>query len=94
MKESTRDLKRDRVKPTVGTYNPLNQSYRTFDSISRSSSTSSVKRKKNGFGSDTKFPYMRPDKKKIKEVRPSPASYETGVIWKGKNYKSDSKQWH
>lgn len=91
-KESNIQRERDLKKPAAGTYSPLNQSYRTFDHTSRSSSNSSLK--KNGFGSDSRFPYLRPEKKKIKEVRPSPASYNTITTWRGKGMKSKDKLWH
>ena len=41
--------------------------------------------KKNYFGSDSRFEYTRPQKKKIKEIRPSPASYDLRMLWRGKN---------
>lgn len=49
---------------------------------------------KHGFGTDSRFPYVRPDKKMIKEVRPSPNTYNTGMNWRGKNYTEKQKQWH
>lgn len=78
-------MKRELIRPTAGTYSPLHQSYKTFDTTFHSSKKSLEKR--NWFGSDSKFEYTRPVKKKIKEVRPSPASYNTGIAWKGKTQK-------
>lgn len=33
------------------------------------------KEKKTGFGTDSKFAYDRPSKKKILEIRPAPSTY-------------------
>jgi len=53
----------------------------TFDRIKTADLTN--KRKKNikttGFGTDAKFPYQRVSKTVIKEERPSPSVYNTGI---------------
>lgn len=54
----------------------------------------SKKAKKNGFGSDARFPYIRPNKKTIQEIRPAPSTYNTGMDWRGKQYNKKGKQWH
>lgn len=46
---------------------------------------------KNGFGSDARFPYVRPKKKVIVEKRPSPSSYETKIYWKDKSVSPKKK---
>ena len=91
-KQEERDHKRDLVRPTAGTYNPLYQSFNTFEKINISPRKSFEK--KNGFGNDARFPYVRPDKKKIKEVRPSPNSYNTHMNWRGKSDSSKGKEWY
>jgi len=49
---------------------------------------------KNGFGSDSRFPYTRPNKKVIIEERPAPCHYETKIDWKGKgNISPTKKRW-
>jgi len=53
----------------------------TFDRIKTADLIN--KRKKNikttGFGTDAKFPYQRVSKTVIKEERPSPSVYNTGI---------------
>ena len=73
-------------KPSANSYKPIFQSFDSFQLTQRMLDISPRKslEKTNWFGSDAKFEYTRPDKKKIKEVRPSPASYNTGINWKGK----------
>lgn len=48
---------------------------------------------KNGFGSDARFPYVRPNKKVNIEQRPSPNKYETKIEWKGKDVSPTKKRW-
>jgi hypothetical protein len=48
---------------------------------------------KNGFGSDSRFPYTRPNKKMIIEERPAPSRYETKIDWKGKDVSPKKKRW-
>lgn len=52
--ETSRDLKRDAIKPAPGTYSPMNCTFTTFDSISQSPN-----KEKHGFGSDARFTYTR-----------------------------------
>lgn len=82
-------------KPTANTYSPFNQSFRSFELTQRTIDLSPKKsiEKKNWFGSDSKFEYTRPSKKKIKEIRPSPASYSTIISWRSKGEKRNSKDW-
>lgn len=79
--ESEKKQKRSASIPAPGTYNPMNCTFTTFDTVNQSP-------KKKGdidyFGKDARFTYVRPDKKKIKEERPSPNSYKTLFEWKGK----------
>lgn len=74
-------------EPDPGSYTPCPLDITTFDRIKTADLIN--KRKKNvkttGFGSDAKFPYDRPNKLVIKEQRPNPSSYSTGIEWKGKN---------
>lgn len=55
------------------------------------------RRKKNltttGFGTDAKFPYERKSKTVIKEERPAPTAYNTGIEWKGKNMETRKNNW-
>ena len=60
----------------------MNLTFTTFDSIKHS--PKKEKEVQKGFGTDAKFTYTRIDKKKIKEERPSPNSYNTIIPWKGK----------
>ena len=46
-----------------------------------------------GFGKDARFVYGRPEKRKIKEIRPSPHSYNTTIEWKGKGSPKNSRGW-
>ena len=56
----------------------MNCTFTTFDAISKS--PPKKKEIKDNFGTtDARFPYTRPDKKKIKETRPSPDSYNTMI---------------
>jgi hypothetical protein len=47
----------------------------------------------HGFGSDAKFEYTRPSKKKIIEQRPAPCAYSLGLEWKGKNMDLRGNNW-
>ena len=47
---------------------------------------------KNGFGSDSRFEYTRPNKKMIIEERPAPCNYETKIEWRGKSNMSPKKK--
>ena len=77
-------------KPNPASYTPCQSSYNTFDSMSNSPK----KEAKNGFGSDARFPYIRPNKKKIIEKRPDPISYNTTIRWKGKKDSPKKKSWN
>lgn len=69
-KEGENIQKRRSVEPAPGTHTPIPVEVNTFDRIM---TTQTLKRKKkgkevfNGFGSDAKFEYTRPAKKKIIE---------------------------
>ena len=52
----------------------MNMTLDTFDKISLSPKGKS---KVPGFGTSARFGYQVPEKKKIKEIRPSPAHYKT-----------------
>ena len=62
----------------------MNITFTTFDSMKSNKSPKNDKEKHEYFGRDARFPYNRPDKKKIQELRPSPDSYNTIIPWKGK----------
>jgi hypothetical protein len=47
----------------------------------------------HGFGSDAKFEYTRPSKKKIIEERPAPCAHNLVLEWKGKNMEVKSNNW-
>jgi len=36
---------------------------------------------------------VRPNKKKIREVRPAPCRYETKIEWKGKSVNPKKREW-
>lgn len=67
-KEGEKMKKRRSVEPAPGTHTPIPLGYNTFDRIM---TADQLKKKKNdksvfhGFGSDAKFEYTRPSKKKI-----------------------------
>ena len=88
--------KRRSVQPAPGTHTPIPLEYNTFE---RTFTADLLKRKKkekqafNGFGSDSKFEYTRPNKKKIIEVRPAPSAYEMVLEWKGKNMPLAGHNW-
>lgn len=46
-----------------------------------------------GFGTDAKFEYCRPSKKKIVETRPTPTKYDLSIPWKGKADSTKNKGW-
>ena len=70
----------------------MNCTFATFDSISQS--PKNKEKKVDYFGNDARFEYTRPDKKKIKEIRPSPNMYNTIMDWKGKKSPKNSKGWY
>jgi hypothetical protein len=72
-KMSKLNTSRDLIKPNPATYTPLNQSYDTFQRTFSLPKKNKVR--KNGFGSDSRFPYTRPNKKIIVEERPAPWQY-------------------
>lgn len=88
--------KRRSVEPAPGTHTPIPLGYNTFDRIM---TAELVKRKKNdksvshGFGSDSKFEYTRPSKKKIIETRPAPCAYNMVLEWKGKKMDLRGNNW-
>jgi hypothetical protein len=66
-KEGEKMAKRRSVEPAPGTHTPIPAGYTTFERIM---TAGQVKRKKKdmtstGFGTDSKFEYTRPSKKKI-----------------------------
>lgn len=97
-KESTKMLKRKSVEPAPGTHTPIPADCFTFDRIW---TAEEAKRKKksdkksvfNGFGSDSRFPYTRANKKKIIEQRPPPSAYNLVLEWKGKNMDIKKDNW-
>ncbi len=56
--------KREAKIPAPGTYTPIYQSYSSFQLTNKKDPRQ--KRVKNGFGSDARFPYLRPNKKEIR----------------------------
>ena len=78
--------------PGSSTYSPLDQSFRTFDHLNNSPKKSLEK--KNCFGSDARFPYVRPPKKVIVEKRPDPISYTTTITWRGKKDSPKKRTWN
>jgi hypothetical protein len=88
-KEEDKMKKRRSVEPAPGTHTPIPGDCTTFDRI-RTTAEGRQKKKDskvvfNGFGSDAKFEYTRPSKKKIVEERPPPCTYNLVLEWKGKN---------
>ena len=83
--------KRESKEPSPSSYAPVYRSYNSFEAISKKSPKE--KQIKNGFGSDARFPYVRPNKKKIVEKRPAPSRYETKIDWKGKDISPKKKEW-
>ena len=60
--------KRRSVEPAPGTHTPIPLGYNTFDRIMTAELVKRKRKEKsvsNGFGSDSKFEYTRPSKKKI-----------------------------
>jgi hypothetical protein len=82
-------------EPDPGSYSPCPLDVTTFDRIKTADLIN--KRKKNvkttGFGTDAKFAYYRPSKIVIKEQRPQPTAYNTGIEWKGKNMETKTNNW-
>ena len=74
-------------EPDPGSYSPCPLDVTTFDRIKTAELINKRRNnlKKTGFGTDAKFPYDRPSKIIIKEQRPQPTAYNTGIEWKGKN---------
>lgn len=56
----------------------------TLNTFERISLSPKGKCKAPGFGSSARFDYQIPEKKKLKEIRPSPAEYKTLFEWKSK----------
>ena len=74
--------KRKSVEPAPGTHTPVPLGYTTFDRIMTADQIRKKKKDKspfNGFGSDAKFEYTRPSKKKIIEERPAPCAYSLAL---------------
>jgi len=69
----------------------MNMTLDTFDKISLSPKGKS---KVPGFGSAARFEYQGPDKRKIKETRPSPAHYKTMLEWPNKTESPRFKPWN
>jgi hypothetical protein len=69
----------------------MNMTLNTFDKISLSPKG---KTKVPGFGTSARFGYQVPEKKKIKEIRPSPAHYKTMLEWKNKDESPKFKPWN
>ena len=87
--------KRRSVEPAPGTHTPIPADCNTFDRIR---TADEARRKKkgsvfHGFGSDAKFEYTRPSKKKIIEQRPPPSAYNLVLEWKGKNMDIKKDNW-
>lgn len=59
----------------------MNTTLSTFDQLAVDNKKPS---KKLYFGSDTRFEYTRPNKKKIVEKRPAPSEYNTLYEWRSK----------
>jgi hypothetical protein len=77
-KEGDKFAKRKSVEPAPGTHTPIPAGYTTFDRIMTADMAKRKKKDKSvfhGFGSDAKFEYTRPSKKKIIEERPAPCNY-------------------
>lgn len=49
---------------------------------------------KTGFGTDAKFEYCRPNKKKIIETRPDMTKYDLSITWKGKKDETRRRGWN
>ena len=89
------------VQPAPGTHTPIPLGYSTFDRImtadratrARTASSENKTRVFHGFGSDSKFEYTRPNKKKILEKRPAPCDHEMVLEWKGKNMQLRGHNW-
>lgn len=84
------------MEPAPGTHTPIPLGYNTFDRIKSACETSRKRKDKtvfNGFGSDAKFEYTRPSKKKIVEVRPQPTAYNLVLEWKGKGMDLRGNNW-
>ena len=82
-------------EPDPGSYSPCPLDVTTFDRIKTADLISKRKKDKTstGFGTDAKFPYQRVNKIVIKEQRPPPTNYNTGIEWKGKNMETRSNNW-
>lgn len=74
--------KRHSFEPAPGTHTPLPLGYNTFDRIMTAEMINRKKKDKSpfhGFGSDAKFEYTRPSKKKIIEQKPAPSCYNLAL---------------
>ena len=67
----------------------MNTTISTFDRISLSPKNNKIK----GFGTCERFDYSKVEKKKIKEVRPSPSTYNTIMQWRAKSLGPKFKPW-
>lgn len=78
-KEEQKFTKKKSVEPAPGTHTPIPADCTTFDRIRTADEARRKKKDKkivfHGFGSDAKFEYTRPSKKKIVEERPPPSAY-------------------
>lgn len=95
-KEGDKLQKRKSVEPAPGTHTPIPLGYNTFDRIMTAVLMKRKKKDKDvfhGFGSDAKFEYTRPSKKKIIEQRPTPSTYDLRLEWKGKNMDLRGNNW-
>ena len=101
-KETDKFKKRLSVQPAPGTHTPIPLGYSTFARIMTADSAMKKRgdtksegkgRVFHGFGSDAKFEYTRPSKKKIVEKRPAPCDHEIMLEWKGKNMEMRGKNW-
>lgn len=95
--EKEKYSKRDASIPAPGTYSPMNSTFTTFDLIekyNKDHEKSKSKEKSNGFGTDARFEYVRPNKKLIVEKRPDPISYNTAYEWRTKKGSPKNKPWN
>lgn len=74
-------------------YDHIPLEYPTFRRIQVSEKKKKKPDTKKCFGSDAKFAYDRPSKKKIVETRPSPGAYKLEIEWKGKNMDVKKNNW-
>jgi hypothetical protein len=92
-KDSARSMKKHRSVPGPSNYSPCPLEYNTFNRVAVSAPKRKKSLTKNGFGSDSRFPYTRENKKKILEVRPPPSAYNMMIEWKGKNMDIKKNNW-